>query len=70
MEQSSYYSRVLMKQFGKLKIYNNTLERETKEYSQIVLPSNLPNILYNEHHSLLGHLGTDKVFDLARRRFD
>ena len=58
-----------MKQFGKLKVHNNMLVRETKEYSQIVLPSSLRNIVYNELHNKMGHLGTVKVFDLARRRF-
>ena len=58
-----------MKQFGKLKIHNDILVRETKEYSQIVLPNSLRNIVYNELHNKMGHLGTDKVFDLARRLF-
>ena len=48
-----------MKQFGKLKIHNNILVRETKEYSQIVLPSSLRNIVYNELHNKMGQLGTD-----------
>ena len=58
-----------MKQFGKLKVHNNMLVRETKEYSQIVLPSSLRNIVYNELHNKMGHLGTDKVSHLARKRF-
>ena len=57
-----------MKQFGKLKIHNNILVRETKEYSQIVVPSSLRNIVYNELHNKMRHLGTDKIFDLARKR--
>ena len=51
-----------MKQFGKLKIHNNILVRETKEYSQIVLPSSLRNIVYNELHNKMGQLGTDQVW--------
>ena len=43
--------------------------REINEYSQIILPSTLRHIVYSELHSKMGHLGTDKVFDLARRRF-
>ena len=58
-----------MKQFGKRKIYNNILVPETKEYSKIVLPSSIRNTVYNELHNKMGHLGTDKVFDLARRHF-
>ena len=64
-----------MKQFEKLKTHNNDnnnnniLVRKTKEYSQIVLPCSLRNIVYNERHSKMGHLGTDKVFELARKGF-
>ena len=64
----SYYSRLLLKQFGKVKIHNDILVRETKEYSQTVLPNSLRNIVYNELHKKMGNLGTDKVFGLARRR--
>ena len=45
------------------------LVRETKECCQLVLRSNLRNIVCNELHNKMRHLGTDKVFDLARRRF-
>ena len=57
--------------FAKLKVLNNDtiLVRETKECCQLVLRGNLRNIVCNELHNKMGHLGTDKVFDLARRRF-
>ena len=65
----SYNSKLLMQQLSKLKIQNQILVREINEYSQIILPSTLRLIVYNELHSKMGHLGTDKVFDLARRCF-
>ena len=65
----SYNSKLLMQQFRKLKIHNQILVREIKDYNQIILPSTLRHIVYAELHSKMGHLGTDKVFDLARRRF-
>ena len=65
----SYNSKLLMQQLSKLKIQNQILVREINEYSQIILPSTLRHIVYSEFHSKMGHLGTDKVFDLARRRF-
>lgn len=65
----SYNSKLLMQQFRKLKIQNQILVREIKDFSQIILPTNLRHIVYSELHSKMGHLGTDKVFDLARRRF-
>lgn len=58
-----------MKQFGKREMHNNILMCEAKEYSQIVLPSSIHNIVYNELHNKMEHLRTDKVFDLARRHF-
>ena len=67
MEETSYYSRLLLKQFGKLEIHNDILVCETKEYSQTVLPNSLCNIVYNELRNKMGLLRTDKVFDLTRR---
>lgn len=64
-----YYSRLLIKPFEKLRIHNNILVLENKEYNQIVLRSCLRNIVYNQLHNNMGHLRNDKVFDLAGRRF-
>ena len=69
MEQPKLLHRLLLKQFGNLKIHNDILVRETKEYNQIVLPNSLRNTVYNQLHNKMGHLGADKVFDLARRLF-
>ena len=53
----SYYRGLLMKQFGKREMHNNLLMCEAKEYSQIVVPSSLRNIVYYELHSKMGALG-------------
>lgn len=45
-----------MKQFGKREMHNNILMCEAKEYSQIVLPSSLRNIVYYELRSKMGPL--------------
>ena len=38
-------------------------------HKQIVLPSVYHNLVYDELHHKLGHLGSEKVVELARRRF-
>ena len=62
-------SKVLLQQFNKLKIENNVLYRITANYKQIVLPSEYHDLVYEELHQNMGHLGSEKVIDLARRRF-
>lgn len=51
----SYYRRLFMKQLGKRKIHNIILVLETKEYSHIVLPASLRNIVLNKLHSKMAH---------------
>ena len=58
-----------MQQLSKLKIQDQILVREINQYSQIILPSTSRHIVYSELHSKIGHLGTDKVFDLGRQLF-
>ena len=53
----SYYRGLLMKQFGKREMHNNILMCEAKEYSQIVLPNSLRNIVFYELYSKMGALG-------------
>ena len=62
-------SRVLMRSFAKLKISNGVLCRETAKFKQIVLPSRYHNMVYKELHQKMGHVGVEKVCDLAQRRF-
>ena len=62
-------SRVLMRSFGKLRVQNGVLCRETARYKQIVLPQCYYNLVYVELHQKMGHVGVEKVCDLAQQRF-
>ena len=62
-------SRVLMRSFGKLKIRDGVLCRDTVNFKQIVLPECFHNLVYKELHQKMGHVGVEKVCDLAQRRF-
>ena len=65
----SSLSRVLMRSFGKLKVKDGVLCRETVNFKQIVLPQCYYNLVYEELHQKMGHVGVEKVCDLAQRRF-
>ena len=43
--------------------------RKTKNNTQIVLPEVYKGLIFRELHENLGHIGSEKVMDLARRRF-
>ena len=45
------------------------LVRKTHTHNQIILPESLHQLVYVELHQKMGHLGLEKVLDLARRRF-
>ncbi len=45
------------------------LIRRTKTLRQIVLPECYHHLVYSELHEKLAHLGTEKTYDLARKRF-
>ena len=65
----SNQSRVLMRSFRKLEIREGVLCRDTVNLKQIVLPKCYHEMVYAELHQKLGHVGVEKVFDLAQRRF-
>ena len=44
------------------------LVRRSKSNSQIVLPRSLHSLVYRELHDILGHLGAERVMQLARAR--
>ena len=62
-------SKFLLRQSKKLYIEDGILMRKTKIFNQIVLPKTLHNVVYSELHEKLCHLGSEKVLELARRRF-
>ena len=49
-EDISYQSKLLMKQYHKLKLVKDVLIRPTSEYNQIVLPSSMQDVVYTELH--------------------
>ena len=68
--QLSHKSRVLLKNFGKLSIdEHGILVRETVRYRQVVLPKDFHQMVFVELHENMGHLGVEKVTELAQQRF-
>ena len=62
-------SQLLFRQKKKLKLENGVLYRKTAVAKQIVLPEVYRPLVYTELHEKLGHLGSEKVVELARKRF-
>ena len=62
-------TNILLKQLKKLSILDGVLVRKTKSFNQIVLPKKFHSIVYSELHEKLGHVGSEKVIELARPRF-
>ena len=68
-EKISKKTKVLWKDRRKLSIDSKgLLRRQSGELSQIVLPKQLKSLVYQHLHANMGHLGVDRVFDLARQR--
>lgn len=63
-------SRTLAKTMGKL-CFNDAgvLMRRTLQYQQIVLPKHYHQLVYVQLHEDMGHLGVEKVTELAQQRF-
>ena len=55
MEQSKLLQEIIHETTWKRKIHNIILILETKEYSHIVLPASLRNIVLNKLHSKMAH---------------
>ena len=63
-------SRTLAKNLGKLFINDNgILMRKTVRYQQVVLPKQYHQLVHKELHEEMGHLGPEKVIELAQQRF-
>ena len=60
----------LLHEWNKLELTNNgLLIRNNGSSKQIVLPSKYHRLVMKELHEEMGHLGTERVLDLARQRF-
>ena len=63
-------SRTLAKNLGKLFINDaGILMRKTVRYHQLVLPKCYHHLVHKELHEEMGHLGPEKVIELAQQRF-
>ena len=62
-------SIILMKQTKKLIIKEGMFVRKTAKFKQMVLPQKFYYLVYSELHEKLAHLGSERVLELARRRF-
>ena len=62
-------SKLLAKQRGKLSVEDGVLYRRTATHKQIVLPKILRAVVFRELHNNMGHLGSERVWELAKKRF-
>ena len=62
-------TRNLMNHLKSLKEENGLLYRITGQFKQLVLPQKYHDLVLNELHCEMGHVGSDKVYALARQRF-
>ena len=69
LKEFSRASQVLLRQKKNIVMENGVLVRKTGGVTQIVLPKCYHNLVYQELHEKLGHLGAEKAVELARKRF-
>ena len=62
-------SQLLLRQNKKIVLEKGVLVRKTVFAMQILLPKIYHKLVYEELHEKLGHLGSEKVVELARKRF-
>ena len=60
---------LLSKQRNKLSVEVGVLYRKTIKHKQIVLPRTFHRTVFQELHNNMGHLGAERVVELARKRF-
>ena len=62
--------KTLLREWDKLHLDSNgILRRKTNDYDQIVLPRKHQRLVLQELHDEMGHLGSERVFQLATQRF-
>ena len=68
--QERPYTRKLLREWPKLEVgKDGLLRRKCGEYLQLVLPKTFHSLVYKELHQEMGHLGAERVLQLARERF-
>ena len=69
-KQESRKVQLLLREWNKLKIgTDGVLYRVSNNVNQAVLPEHLRKTVYKELHEEMGHLGSERVIDLACERF-
>ena len=62
--------KLLLREWDKLSVTKQgILQRRSGDTHQLVLPKKYCPLVLRELHNNMGHLGADRVFDLARERF-
>ena len=61
--------RKMMHEWSRLHIENGVLYRKTAERQQLVLPASFKPLVLKHLHDDMGHVGTERVLNLARQRF-
>ena len=69
MKQCPRKTKQLFRCFENLFLKDGVLIKRTETKEQIVLPCQFHGIVYRELHEKMGHLGSDRVIDLAKQRF-
>ena len=65
--QETYATRSLLRDWNRLFLdANNILRHKSGEITQLVLPKPYRPMVFKELHHEMGHLSTDRVFNLAR----
>lgn len=59
----------LLYEWRKLDLVEDLLYRKTNHRSQLVLPAKFKQLALEQLHNDMGHVGTERVLDLARSRF-
>lgn len=63
-------TRALLKEWQRLEVGKDGLLRRKREQNfQLVLPKKYHHIIYQELHEEMGHLGVERVVQLAREHF-
>ena len=69
MSHESSDVKRLIRDWPRLVVKDNVLKRNVGSISQIVLPKKYHRLAIKTLHEDMGHLGTERMFDLARQRF-
>ena len=69
-DKTNYQRRALTREWDQLHLdADGILHRQTQSRKQVILPQRYRKIVFKELHDEMGHLGTERVVNLARDRF-